>query len=59
MEKTKQKYCNVCYENVSGCDNCNSRLGEMGWCSDEGKHYCNSDCQPEITEAIFNVEKPK
>ena len=55
--KKKQKYCNVCYEEATNCDNCNKPLGKIGWCSDDSKHYCNEDCQPQITEAIFNEEK--
>ena len=51
------KYCQVCYESVDKCDNCNEPLGKIGWCSDDGKHYCNEDCQPQLTEAIFNEEK--
>ncbi len=53
----KGKYCNICYEDVSQCDYCNEKLDKMGWCSEEGKHYCNQDCPPELTEAIFNEEE--
>lgn len=56
-KKKKQRYCNVCYEEISRCDGCNEKLKDVGWCSESKFHYCNEDCQPIIEEAMFVEEK--